>query len=334
MDNFPIFSRSTQKGELGIVLVSRLFFEEFKWRFRRVHQEDDFGIDGFVDIVNDNNQVTGRSFAVQVKYGDSYFKESKYSEYWYLGKNQHRNYWLNHPVPVVIILVNPDNEEMFWNVFNINETEKYSSGWRMPIPKSQRLTLAAKEFFKQLAGEEKDYSDDIDFYWGMNNVLSESDLLFDIPRGVVESQDFLWTTKIFDRLLVNSITARKSQGCVNFIITGYDSDPRELYEIPEVRHYLQELESMPWFFFLDPYPYPHNFFKILMFCVCNVQSKGKNVYVNQIKGNYVYVDPDDKIAFLKRNFARFDIIAGKLRLSLEEKQRISKSITEYFSRNT
>jgi|JFJP01.1.fsa_nt_gi hypothetical protein len=330
MDNFPIFSGSAQKGELGIVLVSRLFSEEFKWIFRRVHQEYDFGIDGFVDIINDNNQVTGRSFAVQVKCGDSYFKESKYSEYWYLGKNKHRNYWLNHPVPVVIILVNPDNEEMFWNVFNINETEKYSSGWRMPIPKSQRLTLAAKEFFKQLAGEEKDYSDDIDFYWDMNNVLSEADLLFYIPREVVESQDFLWTTKIFDRLLVNSITARKSQGCVNFFISGYDSDPKELYEIPEVRHYLQELESMPWFFFLDPHP-SNVFLNILMWCVCNVQSKKNNVYVDRIKGNYVYVDLDDKIAFLNRNFARFDITADKLNLSLKEKQRISKSINEYFS---
>ncbi|BBC27082.1 DUF4365 domain-containing protein [Pseudanabaena sp. ABRG5-3] len=324
MDNFPIFSGSAQKGELGIVLVSRLFSEEFKWIFRRVHQEDDFGIDGFVDIVNDNNQVTGRSFAVQVKCGDSYFKESKYNEYWYLGNNKHLNYLLNHPVPVVIIIVNPNNKQMFWSVFNINETEDYSSGWRMPIPKSQMLTLDAKASLKQLVGEEKDYTDDIDCYRKMNIGLSKADLIdYPITREAVESHDFLWTTKFFDRLLVNSITARRCQGCASFYISGYDSDPRALYEIPEVRHYLQQLESMPWFYFLNPHPITRSL-QILMFSICNIQ----------IKGNYVYVDPDDKIAFLNRNFARLSIITNKLGLSLEENQKISNSIVEYFFQNT
>jgi hypothetical protein len=324
MNNFPIFSDSAQKGELGIVLVSRLFSEEFKWKFRRVHQEDDFGIDGFVEIVNDNNQVTGRSFAVQVKCGDSYFKESKYNEYWYLGNNKHLNYLLNHPVPVVIIIVNPNNKQMFWSVFNINETEDYSSGWRMPIPKSQMLTLDAKASLKQLVGEEKDYSDDVDCYRKMNIGLGKADLqIHQITREAVESQDFLWTIGIFDRLLVNSMTARKCQGCITFFISGYESDPRALYEIPEVRHYLQQLESMPWFFFLDPHP-SNVCLNILMFCVCNIQ----------IKGNYVYVDPDDKIAFLSRNFARFNTIANKLGLSLEENERISKLVDEYFFQNT
>ncbi|MTJ55764.1 DUF4365 domain-containing protein [Anabaena sp. UHCC 0253] len=116
MTGFPKYSNSAQKGELGVILVSRLFSQHFQWIFRRVHQEQDFGIDGYVDIVNDKNQVTGRTFAVQIKCGSSYFKKSKYGEYWYQGENKHLNYLLNHPVPVVIILVNPESEEFFGGI--------------------------------------------------------------------------------------------------------------------------------------------------------------------------------------------------------------------------
>jgi len=330
-EGFPKFSNSAQMGELGVALVTRLFSQHFQWIFRRVHQEQDFGIDGYVDIVNDNNQVTGRSFAVQIKCGSSYFKESKYGEYWYKGENKHLNYLLNHPVPVVIILVNPENEEFFWRAFDINDTEEYSGGWRMPISQSQKLTLDAKPLLKLLVGEEEDFSDDIDWYWGLNNLLGKDldPLICVISRDEIESQDFSGATNFFDRVLANSSVARRCQGSLEFSIYGYEADPRELYEIQEVRYYLQMLEPMVkyWFFFLNPHLSSHSL-RLLMSCVCGIQVIG-----NPAIGNYVTYNLDDKAAFLMRNFYWLNIITERLNLSLEENQRVSESITEYFCSN-
>jgi len=47
--------------------------------FRPVHQEDDFGIDGFIELVA-AEEVTGRLVGVQVKTGDSYLSPSGHKE--------------------------------------------------------------------------------------------------------------------------------------------------------------------------------------------------------------------------------------------------------------
>lgn len=327
MAGFPKFSNSAQMGELGVILVNRLFSQDFQWIFRRVHQEQDFGIDGYVDIVNDNNQVTGRTFAVQIKRGSSYFKKSsKYGEYLYQGENKHLNLWLNFSVPVVIILVNPESEEFFWRHFDINDTEEYGDGWRMPIPQSQKLTLEAKSSLISLVGEEKDFNDQIDWYWKLNNLLGKdlNPLICVISRNEIEAQNFSGPTKFFDRVLINSAVARKCQSSVEFCIYGYESDPRELYEILEVRHYLQALEPMVkyWFFFLKHHPSSHSL-KLLMSCVCGIN----------IIGNRISIDVYDRAAFMMRNFNWLNEISDQLNISEEKNQQISESITEYLYDN-
>jgi hypothetical protein len=57
-----------------------------------------------------------------------------------------------------------------------------------------------------------------------------------------------------DPLLADSQTVRRYQGRLHLFVGGYDDDPRELWEIPEVRQYLGALDSrFPfWVWFLDP----------------------------------------------------------------------------------
>ena len=38
-------------------------------------------------------------------------------------------------------------------------------------------------------------------------------------------------------------TVRKLQSKVGFFIDGYNDDPRELYQIPEVRHFIQQIQA-------------------------------------------------------------------------------------------
>jgi hypothetical protein len=51
-------------------------------------------------------------------------------------------------------------------------------------------------------------------------------------------------------------TARQAKGRVLFGIKGYEDDPRQLWEIPEVRRWMRQLDAVfPfWFYFLDTGP--------------------------------------------------------------------------------
>jgi hypothetical protein len=199
--------------------------------------------------------------------------------------------------------VNPESEEFFWRHFDINDTEEYGDGWRMPIPQSQKLTLEAKSSLISLVGEEKDFNDQIDWYWKLNNLLGKdlNPLICVISRNEIEAQNFSGPTKFFDRVLINSAVARKCQSSVEFCIYGYESDPRELYEILEVRHYLQALEPMVkyWFFFLKHHPSSHSL-KLLMSCVCGItavcdQVQYKNSYLNRVKKQSTMIKPIESI---------------------------------------
>src|SRR5438552_5965373 len=69
--------------------------------FRPVHQEDDVGIDGFIEPVVDE-VATGGLVAVQVKSGDSYLSNDG-SEFVIPVDERHLKYWLEYMVPVILV---------------------------------------------------------------------------------------------------------------------------------------------------------------------------------------------------------------------------------------
>jgi hypothetical protein len=73
----PKYSQSSKTGEDGITIVKNIVENELKWVFRKNHQENDFGIDAYFDVISEIGQVTGKSIAVQIKTGKSYFTEKK-----------------------------------------------------------------------------------------------------------------------------------------------------------------------------------------------------------------------------------------------------------------
>ena len=86
---FPQFTPNARKGERGVDVVSRVVHEQFKWLFKRNHQEHDFGIDGQLEVVTDEGAVTGQMLAVQIKYGKSFFDERNKWGYVYRGELKH-----------------------------------------------------------------------------------------------------------------------------------------------------------------------------------------------------------------------------------------------------
>ncbi len=80
------------------------------------------------------------------------------------------------------------------------------------------------------------------------------------------------------------------KGRVSLHVSGYDLDTRELFEIPEVRRYLQSLdEEWPfWFFFLSQ---ADESLKVLAMCLCSSTA---------VAPGQTRMDPDDFARFWER----------------------------------
>ena len=68
--------------------------------------EHDFGIDGYMDVISEKGQVTGKSIAFQLKTGTSFFNEENEIGYVFRGEIKHLNYYLNLDTPIVIVILN------------------------------------------------------------------------------------------------------------------------------------------------------------------------------------------------------------------------------------
>jgi Domain of unknown function (DUF4365) len=72
--------------------------------------------------------ATGRLLALQIKSGESYFHEPVPDGFVYRGDSEHLEYWLNHTLPVVVVICNPLFQEAYWQVIAEETIEKTSRG--------------------------------------------------------------------------------------------------------------------------------------------------------------------------------------------------------------
>jgi len=87
-----------------------------------------------------------------------------------------------------------------------------------------------------------------------------------VAREQVEAEDISEILTILQQLLQPD-TARKFFERVDIAFTGYDQDPRELYEIVEVRNFVHKLdEQFPfWLYFLTK---RGNGLRLILYCFC------------------------------------------------------------------
>ncbi|MEK5104954.1 DUF4365 domain-containing protein [Cytobacillus sp. FSL M8-0252] len=152
--SFPKFDHN--KGSKGVNLVERAVMDELCWIFREQPTQD-YGIDGHMEVVDDEF-VTGRLIALQIKAGSSYLKEENSIGYIFRGKMEHYNYWTNHSLPVVLVLCDLDNETIYWETINDETVEKISeSSWKVIVPKNQILDKSSLNTLKKIAENTTDY---------------------------------------------------------------------------------------------------------------------------------------------------------------------------------
>lgn len=313
---FPQFTGQASLGEAGVLAVSHLFLSELRWLFRRNHQEHDFGVDGHVDIVTAEGRVTGRGFAVQIKHGASYFREDTGDGYRFRGPLKHINYYANYPLPVVLVLSHPGTGECFWAVFDILQTSKAGEDWTLLVPKSQRLSVASREALEALAGTPKDYSNALEQYWRENELLTgEGLIIIGIARKDIEAFETDWFVATFERLQLTSGLAKATQGRVEFWVSGYDEDPRDLWEIPEVQHWFRAVDGRVkyWFYFCNTRT-PHQALTVLLACCCD----GKRLPDTSIDFAPALLKP-----WIEAHFIWLNEITDRLGLPVEDNKRMS-----------
>ena len=121
-NNYPKRQKTDKTAEIGVNSVSRIVNDDFGWIFRRTHKEHDFGVDGYIDYVTKEGSVSGKFIAVQIKTGKSYLS-LRGTNFWYRDSIPHLNYFLNVPIPVVIILCDP-NTRICYGFDNLKLTPK------------------------------------------------------------------------------------------------------------------------------------------------------------------------------------------------------------------
>lgn len=322
---FPKFNRAASTGERGVNLVSTVVSNCLQWIFRRTHTEQDFGIDGYIDIVSHEEFVTGRTLAVQIKSGASYLQEKTKFGYVYRGESKHLNYLINHPIPVIIVLCDLEASECYWTEFDPAKTKQTKTGWKISVPFQNNLGNSYEKLI-DLAGPAKDYTDELNIFWALNNLIEQSDhILFIIDPQDIQNFKFDNVAGFVDRLVVNQDIALSNQGKVEIGVFGWDEDPRELFEIEIVKKYIEELDHQfdNSFFFLRNEP-KSQALKMFACCACDAKWEGQRATAGT--SAQVVLDKEKLGKFLERHWVGLNRMTEWLQMSIEENKQISYAI--------
>jgi hypothetical protein len=125
----------------GVALVQSLTVTDLRWLFRE-QAVSDVGIDAQLEIVV-NGRATGRLLALQIKSGDSYFREAVQHGFVYRSDLEPLDYWLNHSLPVFVVICKPGTGEAYWQVVSGQTVMRTNTGWKMVIPSANRFQADA-----------------------------------------------------------------------------------------------------------------------------------------------------------------------------------------------
>jgi hypothetical protein len=322
ISGYPQFSRSAQQGQRGVNIVSRIVNETFGWLFKLNHQEHDFGIDGQIEVVTSSGSVTGQMLAVQVKYGESFFREKNQWGYVYRGELKHFNYLSNYPIPVFITICHPESEECYWVQFDPTQVQNTKAGWKITIPFGNKLH-EAKAAIEEMLPPIQDSLSDLQAYWQLNNLLVESSyILLIIDRFQVKDLDVVRPREFFDRLRTTKELAYKCHGKIEISFDGYENDSRELFEINEVREYVSVLCAvLPELFFFIRTEEPT--FTLKIFALCQTSISWPDGRSTREVTRKVVFDTDKVAEFLKRQYPGLNEMTEWLSMPISENKKIS-----------
>lgn len=323
---YPKYGKSQRQGKSGESFVDNFVHHKLGWIYRPTHQESDFGIDGYIDIVTNGN-VTGQTIGIQIKCGDSYFNKKTGGVIRYEGENKHLNYYLNCPFSIILIVLNGECDQGKWVEFNANITSPSKSGWSIEIPNKNSLAVSVKNNWELIAGSVFDYSEQIALSWKENKELDESDFgVYFIQKDEILACDFSIIKDVIGRLARNRDSLLKKRGTLEVLIEGYNEDPREVYEIPEIRHWYSESikAGIPWFYFLGEMLNRMGFTVLLSSC-CDIEVKSNKFNDTKIE----YSNVEQLTEWLENNFDNLNKFIDDNEIPEKINKEMSKRVTDF-----
>lgn len=340
---FPKKNKRNFTSDSGVNYVATVINDELGWIFRKNNNETDFGIDGFVDIVTEEGEVTGQSFAVQIKSGTSFFKHKTSNGFQYYGEPKHLNYYRNQQLPLLLIIYSSVNKVCLYSLFDEAAIESTGEGWKINIKNRDVFGYQSKEALLNFLPPLKDNVDALKEHWAFNDMLESSGVIFyAVDRDDIKKCDVRYFLQFIERLCVNDNLCRKIQGKVEVMIDGYDHDARELYEISEVRKWFKKADkhNIAWFYFCNTLN-PSFGLSVYFMCMSNAKvidsrerSNGFQVIENmQESGTHpkikVTLNPKLYSATLDANWLKLNKMTEDLGLPTEVNKEISRKVMEH-----
>lgn len=148
----PMYPESEYLGDLGVRTVESVICDKIGLIFRR-QEKNDLGIDAQIEFLQEDRKGTGRLIAIQIKCGESFFKEQNDEGFIYRGEFKHYNYWINHSLPVLLIICHPTTKDSYWVHVTKSNTKLLSKAWKITIPFNNRLDSDSKCELKRIADQ-------------------------------------------------------------------------------------------------------------------------------------------------------------------------------------
>lgn len=124
------------KERMGVHELALAVAREFNWIFRE-QPISDVGIDGHIELVT-HEKALGKLIAVQVKTGDSYLQKTSEGLVFY-GDNKHLDYWMNHSLPVLVVVYSIEEKSLRWVDIRADNTERTSKRWKVVFPEDNKF---------------------------------------------------------------------------------------------------------------------------------------------------------------------------------------------------
>ncbi|GAA5202033.1 hypothetical protein GCM10023322_83110 [Rugosimonospora acidiphila] len=141
---------SAKVGTAAVTHTKLAVEDELGWLFRDQPTED-YGIDAHAEVV-DGKDVRGRLLALQIKGGMSWFDEQGPGGWWFRPDKEHVQYWLNHSLPVALVLYHPETKRCHWQLVTRQTlVEASTAGWKLLVPEAHVLDESARVPLKKAA---------------------------------------------------------------------------------------------------------------------------------------------------------------------------------------
>jgi hypothetical protein len=317
-----------KRGGIGEAAFDLFVNRDLGWVFRPVHQEHDFGIDGFVDVVIDD-ELTGSSLAIQIKCGSTFVAKKTSGGIRYDGQLKHLNYYANINHPVILVVLDENGENGYWCEFQLERTMPGGSDdrWWIEIPDANRLDGSVHDRWREIAGPTWDVAEEMREEWETDRMISwATHLNYCITKQDVidcDTQPLIdWQTKLTK---TSDMTLAKRGKC-EFWFEGWQTDSRELFEIPEIRSYYEKTveQEFPWIYWLQP-DETWSGYMLLLSCLCPIKTKIPVHGTNYIETNGAQTVVD----WMNHQFHHLNLFTDKHGFDIEINKELSMNLQRF-----